>query len=291
MRKINIGAGIAWQHDGWETLDNVPGDYSRPWQHSGKCWDTRLPDHAFDVVFTCHMLEHVPHFRMERTIAEFNRIAKVGSTLRILVPNLKVLAKAYVEGDTELFASGTHYTDHLGIGGSFMSKMISPGRQTLAISREFDEVIGGYAHLYHFDFEMLQILLTKWGYGDIRNPEYCVSTDTDMTQPQAFVVGGKAYPPKDPYILSKEYIKTGDPWYITGFDKAPVTSLIVEATKIKDVPYDYDMEYAYNKRARFDGLEERVKLRLMGLISKAVDFAFKTAKALRIHVLVQRLKK
>ena len=28
MRKINIGAGLTWEMKGWETLDNVPGDYS-----------------------------------------------------------------------------------------------------------------------------------------------------------------------------------------------------------------------------------------------------------------------
>lgn len=290
MRKINIGAGIQWRHEGWESLDNVPGKYTKEWQHSGKCWDSGLPDKAFDVVFTCHMLEHVPHFRLEKTIAEFNRIAKVGSKLRILVPNLKVLAQAYVDGNTELFESGTHYTDHLGIGGSFMSKIISPGRQTLAVSREFDEILGGYAHLYHFDFEMMRILLEKWGYDNIVNAEYGVSEDPDIALEQTFMVDGKGYPPKDEYILSKRFLKEAKDWYITGFDKAPVTSLIVEATKVKDVPYSYDKEYPYNKRARFDEFDQRVKIRVMKYAASAVDLAFSLAKALRLNVLLRMFR-
>ena len=35
--------------------------------------------------------------------------------------------------------------------------LISPGGQTIAMSREMDEFFGGYAHLYSFDFEMLNI--------------------------------------------------------------------------------------------------------------------------------------
>ena len=63
MRKINIGAGPNWFHEGWEVLDNAPGDYSETWKHRGKCWDSELPSKCYDIVFTCHMLEHVPHFR------------------------------------------------------------------------------------------------------------------------------------------------------------------------------------------------------------------------------------
>jgi predicted SAM-dependent methyltransferase len=78
MHKINIGAGSNWYEEGWELLDNGSGRYNEPWKHRGKSWDTRLPDDTYDIVFTSHMLEHVPHFRIEKTIAEFNRIMKTG---------------------------------------------------------------------------------------------------------------------------------------------------------------------------------------------------------------------
>ena len=40
-----------------------------------------------------------------------------------------------------------------------MKQIISPGGQTIAINREFDEIFGGYAHLFCFDFELMKILL------------------------------------------------------------------------------------------------------------------------------------
>ena len=77
MKKINIGAGLDWMEDGWETLDNVPGKYLKH-QHFGKCWDSNLDDNSYDIVFSSHTLEHIPQFKIENTIAEFNRILKIG---------------------------------------------------------------------------------------------------------------------------------------------------------------------------------------------------------------------
>ena len=78
-------------------LDNGPGDYSKGWKHRGKCWDTKLKSYSYNVVFTSHMLEHVPHFRLEKTISEFNRILKKNGILRIVVPDLKKMVNAYVK--------------------------------------------------------------------------------------------------------------------------------------------------------------------------------------------------
>ena len=179
MKKINIGSGLSWYYDNWEVLDNGSGDYKETWQNKGKCWDSKLESNSYDVVFTSHMLEHIPHFRLEKTISEFNRILKKNGILRIVVPDLKKMVNAYVKKDKSFYKMSKHYTDHLGIGGSFLSKLISPGKNTLAISREMDEIFGGYAHIYQFDFEMLEILLKKWGFSQIKESEYCGSIDKD----------------------------------------------------------------------------------------------------------------
>ena len=47
------------------------------------------------LFFTSHMLEHIPHFRLEKkTISEFNRILKKNGILRIVVPDLKKMVNA-----------------------------------------------------------------------------------------------------------------------------------------------------------------------------------------------------
>ena len=273
MKKINIGSGLSWHYTGWEILDNGPGSYKEKWKNKGKCWDTKLESGNYDVVFTSHMLEHIPHFRLEKTISEFNRILKKNGTLRIVVPDLKKMVNAYVKKDIKFYKLSRHYTNHLGIGGSFLSKLISPGKNILAISREMDEIFGGYAHIYHFDFEMLKILLSKWGFSKIKKSKFCQSMDKDMKKPLSVVFKNKRYSLSSDFVKKKEFLKY-DGWYHSGFDKSPETSLYVECIKVKDENYSYEKEYDYNKRNRFESKKDQLTLFILRIIVKFVDFLF-----------------
>ena len=90
-------------------------------KHFGKCWDSKLPSDSFDVIFCSHMLEHIPQFRLEKTIYEFNRILKIDGTVRILVPDLKKLALAYVKNDKKVFTGQKKYIEFMGVGSAFLS--------------------------------------------------------------------------------------------------------------------------------------------------------------------------
>ena len=83
---------------------------------------------------------------MEKTISEFNRLLKKQGVLRIAVPDLKKAAKAYINNNYSFFQKSVHYSNHLGIGAS-LRVMLSPGNQSLVVSREIDEIIGGM-HIY-----------------------------------------------------------------------------------------------------------------------------------------------
>lgn len=280
-KKINVGSGLSWKFKNWETLDNGSGKYKEKWQHKGKCWDTKLLSNTYDVVFTSHMLEHIPHFRLEKTISEFNRILKTNGVLRIVVPDLEKVTKAYVNKNKNFFTKSVHYTDHLGIGGSFVSKLISPGKNTLAISREMDEIFGGYAHIYHFDYEMLKILLKKWGFGKIRNPRFSESIDEDMCNELSVKVNEKVYSMNSNYVREKKFLNEKN-WYHSGFDKSKDVSLIVECVKLKNEKYSIDKEYKYNKRNRFgDNLEDKIKLFIIRLIFTFTDIIFSFLKKIK----------
>ena len=249
--------------DGWDILDNAPGDYRSHWKQRGKAWDTGLSNNSYDIVFSSHTLEHIPHFRIEQTIAEFNRIMKIGGTIRLLVPDLKKAATAYVNGNRAYFEKSAHPSDHLGMGGMFMSVVVSPGSQTLALSREMDEIIGGYAHLYGYDFDMFRILLEKWGFEEVKESPFCGSSTEELNQPQGVICDGKIYELSDPFFVNKEYKKSGKEWNFIGFDKRPESSLIIEAKKKRDEVYALDKEFPHNQRGRFNSRADRIRLRVL----------------------------
>lgn len=274
MRLLNIGAGRNWYREGWEIVDSTPGSYPEPWMNHGFAWDTKLPDESFDGLYSCHMLEHIPQFRLEKTIAEFGRILKTGGRVRIVVPDLRRAVKAYFDNDKKYFTYSKHYSDHLGIGGSLLSVILSPGKQTIAVNNDFSEIMGGYAHVYSFDFEMLKILLEKWGFDDVVEAKYRESELPNIEELPAVVCDGKSYSFDDPFITSKDYKKSGKKWFNTGFDKAPDISLIVEAVKVRNEPYSFDKEFFYHKRGRIDDKSWRLKLALFRPIATMVDNLF-----------------
>jgi len=234
------------------------------------------------------MLEHIPHFRLEKTLAEFNRLLKVGGTIRIVVPDMKRAATAYVNGDKEYFASSKRYSDDLGIGGSFLRVVISPGGQTLAISREMDEILGGYAHLIGFDFEMLEKLLGKWGFGEIVESQAGESSIEELRERMCLHSDGKDYPRDSEFVESKAYLKTGKPWHYTGFDKDAKKSLYVEAKKIRSEPYSLDKELAYHKIQRFSSRLDNIKISVIRWAMMILDGLYWGAKRVGIRRIFNR---
>ena len=275
MKILNIGAGYSWYEDGWETLDNAPHQKVKKesWQHYGKCWDTKLNDKSYDLVFSSHMLEHIPHFRLEKTISEFNRLLKKNGKLRIAVPNLKKAAKAYINNNNNFFKNSIHYSNHLGIGASFLRVVISPGGQNIVLSREMDEFLGSYAHLYSFDFEMMKILLKKWGFKNIEESSPGKSNIKEMQGIQHAIIDGKKYIIDFNFLKKMQKMKS-QKISICGFDKISTSQLIVEATKSHDVIYSFDNEYDFNKNSRMNSLESRIKIYIFNKISRFIDLCF-----------------
>ena len=139
------------------------------------------------------------------------------------------------------FRRAKKYIEFMGIGSAFIRKIISPGGNTLLVSREFDEIIGAYGHLFAFDFEMLKLLLTKWGFGKIRECKIGESSISDISKnKQSFVCGDRNYSLKDPFVKKKLFRHTNELFFYTGFDKVTNNQLIVEAVKIKNINYVKD---------------------------------------------------
>lgn len=287
MKKINVGAGYDWFEEGWETLDNAPlnGLKKKKWQHFGKCWETNLQDNHYDILFTSHTLEHVPQFRIEQTFAEFNRILRVGGKIRVLVPNLKLAAQAYLKNNKSFFKYSEKYSDNLGIGGSFMRVMISPGHQTLAVNGDFSEVIGSYAHLYCFDFGIMKNLMEKYGFGNVKESQPGKSSVKEMRKFQSVNCNGKSYSIDDKLIKSREFLKYK--FSFVGFDKKLSNQLAVEATKVKNVSFNKMNVFNDFKQNKFDSLHEKFKFFILFKLNNFFDSIFLILKRIKRVTLIK----
>jgi len=79
----------------------------------------KLPfeDNSCDILLAHHLWEHIPLHEQEETIREWYRVLKVGGILSIHIPNMRELAKRWLEGkiDTFIFNVNTYgaYQGHI----------------------------------------------------------------------------------------------------------------------------------------------------------------------------------
>lgn len=243
--KLNVGASPIWRNKEWFVLDHKIKE-NRERFVKGDAANINLENNSCSLIFCSHMIEHLPHYKIQKVLLEFSRVLEIGGTVRILIPDLRKLAKAYVEDDKEFYKEilneNEGLREDLGLGGMFMNLMVSPGQDTILLNRDMTKFIGGYAHLYAYDFEMMKILLSSCGFEPIEQKRFCESSIPDFNEP-LHVEGLK----KEWQIFNKEFYKKNNLTHeykngsyninftITGFDKNPVLSLIVEAKKVKNV--------------------------------------------------------
>ena len=102
MTYLNLGCGRR-THPAWTNLDFTPA------APEVRAWDLRkgipFPDSSVDVVYHSHLLEHLPHQEGAFLIREGYRVLRPGGVLRIVVPDLEGIARAYLDA-LERAASG-----------------------------------------------------------------------------------------------------------------------------------------------------------------------------------------
>lgn len=243
--KLNLGASPIWHKDGWHILDHKLKK-TEGFKIAGDASNMDLPDECCDIVFCSHVFEHIPHTRLPLVISEINRVLKAGGILRLLTPDLKKVATAYVNSDRDFFKKAKEEDPSLrtdiGLGGAFMNFIVSPGQDTILLDRSLTKFIAGYAHLYSYDFSMLETMLTGLGFVNCAEPGFCVSEIEEMTEP----LHVDSLPPVWQDLNSEFYKKNGlqhelvDGTYrinfkVTGFDRDPLTSLIIECKKSRFV--------------------------------------------------------
>lgn len=114
-----------------------------------------IPDASLDMVYMCHVLEHVPRGQVLRTIREIGRVLIRNGILRISVPDFDHIINLYKESGSEI-------------------NSIAPA------------LMGGQNYEFNFHYSVfnhnhLAALLTDGGFQDVRNwdPRNCEHHDFD----------------------------------------------------------------------------------------------------------------
>ncbi|MBA4717699.1 MAG: class I SAM-dependent methyltransferase [Nitrosopumilus sp.] len=245
--KLNVGPSPIWKKEDWVTLDHKP---SRVDQKTilGDADNIPLENESCKTIFCSHVIEHIPNYKFEKVLLEFNRVLKKDGILRILSPDLFLLAKAYVKKDKifyeKLLNEDENIRKDLGYGGTFMNCIVSPGQDTVIFNNSLTEFIGGVGHIYLYDFEMLKTLLERYGFYEIKQKKFCESELKDYeeplhvegTKPEWQDLNKKFFEKHNlinQYNSKKKMYETN--FVLTGFDRDPVTSLIVEAKKEENI--------------------------------------------------------
>lgn len=283
-KKLNVGPSPIWRKEGWIGIDHKPSRVDQP-TILGDANNIPLDDKSCSIIFCGHVFEHIPHYKLESVLVEFNRVLEKNGTVRILTPDLYVIAKAYVEKDEEilkkLISEDENVRTDLGFGGTFMNFIISPGQDTALFNKSLTEFIGGYAHVYLYDFEMLKTLFERYGF-KAEQKKFCESSIPDFSEPlhvesmdPIWVDLNKEFFNKHNFVhrYNEKDKKYETNFAVTGFDRDPTASLIIEATKINDVTEVNILDkrgYSYSQ-SLLDDKNFRLKTKIINSCSKIIE--------------------
>jgi SAM-dependent methyltransferase len=180
MLRVNVGCGAS-PTAGWVNLDSsptvllgalplVPGAlekvgllgleqvrFARKAREGGVRYGvaTRLPlaDGAVEVLYSSHMFEHLSLPDAGRFLAEARRVLVPGGILRLVVPDLRRLARGYLEsGDADRFMQATNLS--------------APPAQRL-LSRVGRLLLGGHHHAWMYDAQSLCARVAAAGFSEV----------------------------------------------------------------------------------------------------------------------------
>ena len=94
LRLLNLGCGGHF-HPNWVNVDIAPQD-PQVMEHD---LQARLPfeDASFAAVYHSHVLEHIPKRQAAAFLNECHRVLAPGGVLRVVVPDLEMIARLYLK--------------------------------------------------------------------------------------------------------------------------------------------------------------------------------------------------
>lgn len=168
LKRISVGLRI------------FPKDYAKwEWPKNLVIHDCRkeLPfkDGTVDYVYTSHLIEHFPKYDAIRMLKECLRVLKFGGYIRVVLPDLELLARKYVERDYDFFIGNppmSGFQDAC-LSDLFLSHFY-PKKNREPINSLLGKLHDKFTrwHLWHYDFDSLGFILRDCGFFEIERRKY-----------------------------------------------------------------------------------------------------------------------
>jgi len=151
--RLHIGAGD--NHlEGWLNTELTPRgdeiflDATKPFP---------FPDRSFDLIYTEHMIEHIPHDGAERMAGECLRVLRPGGTIRVVTPDLAFLRSLLDGADhPQRAAYFEFYKKH--------NRLDEPFTATHLVNH----FVRAWGHQFIYDREALVGLLSHAGFSEVK---------------------------------------------------------------------------------------------------------------------------
>lgn len=145
----NLGAGVIYK--------NFNSTHNTFMLNHDLCTGIPAEDNSLELIYHCHMLEHINYNEGIEFIRECFRTLKSGGKMRIVVPDLEVWVNAYTSNNNFFLSQYRKVLD-------------SEIHQTKASI--FMGMLHGHDHKCGYDFESLEWLLNYIGFSNIDRTLY-----------------------------------------------------------------------------------------------------------------------
>ena len=192
-KRLNLGAGPLGKND-WINLDYgilpflgkykkwipspirkiIPQGYQdiiNQWPQNIQLHNckNRLPFQGNEIShsFTSHFLEHIKKYEAAFVVGEVYRVLKPGGYFRIIVPDLEMIIKKYLEKDDEFFAKIDPELKKYGASTTDMFlTLFYPPFHLIKNQSPINRFINRFArwHMWMYDFDSIKEMLAKAGF-------------------------------------------------------------------------------------------------------------------------------
>ncbi len=170
-----------------------------------------FPDDSADAVYHSHVLEHIDREAVSGFLAEIHRVLKPGGVHRIVVPDLEMQARSYLETLEKSLANGADTQDHEESVHVLIEQMVrreawGTSQRTGARRWLENRLLGdarsrGETHQWMWDRVTLPAELVRAGF---RNPQIMTNTESRIPDWRGYgldeVEGGAEYKPGSLYV-------------------------------------------------------------------------------------------